>query len=154
MRIVAMSAQYAVAITAWRYSPPYDCYDMTGVDPDFLAQPASGFFALLDGDELIGFRSFGEDGQVPGWDYDKSALDTGGGLRPDLTGMGLGRQAIQTGLDFGRSRFFPAAFRMTIATFNQRARRVVGALGFQQAGCFQGSADGRSYVILVRPEAR
>jgi [ribosomal protein S18]-alanine N-acetyltransferase len=88
MRIVAMSAQYAVAIAAWRYPPPYDCYDMTGVDPDFLAQPASGFFALLDGGELIGFRSFGADGQVPGWDYDKSALDTGEACVPTLRGWG------------------------------------------------------------------
>jgi [ribosomal protein S18]-alanine N-acetyltransferase len=153
MRIVAMNAQYAVAITAWHYHPPYDCYDMAGVDPDVLAHPASGFFALLDEDELIGFRSFGEDGQVPGWEYDNSALDTGGGLRPDLTGKGLGRQAIQTGLDFGRSRFSPPAFRMTIATFNQRAKRVVEALGFHEVGCFQGSADGRSYEVLVRQEA-
>ena len=152
MRIVTMNAQYAVAITTWRYPPPYDCYDMTGADPDFLAHPASGFFALLDGDELIGFRSFGEDGRVPGWDYDNSALDTGGGLRPDLTGIGLGRQAIQTGLDFGRSRFSPPAFRVTIAGFNQRAQRVVKALGFQKAGCFQGSADRRSYEVLVRQE--
>jgi [ribosomal protein S18]-alanine N-acetyltransferase len=153
MRIVPMSAPYAVAITAWRYPPPYDCYDMTGVDPDFLASPASGFFALLDGNELIGFRSFGQDGQVPGWDYDETALDTGGGLRPDLTGRGLGRQAIRTGLDFGRSRFSPPAFRMTIATFNQRAHRVVEALSFRKAGSFQGSADGRSYEVLLRQEA-
>jgi [ribosomal protein S18]-alanine N-acetyltransferase len=152
MRIVSMNAQYAVAITTWRYPPPYDCYDMTGADPDVLAHPASGFFALLDADEFIGFRSFGEDGQVPGWDYDNSALDTGGGLRPDLTGAGLGRQAIQTGLDFGRSRFRPPAFRVTIATFNQRAQRVVQALDFQKAGSFRGSADGRSYDVLIRQE--
>lgn len=152
MRIVAMKAQYAVAITAWRYPPPYDCYDMAGADPDVLADPASGFFALLDGAELIGFRSFGEDGRVPGWEYDESALDTGGGLRPDLTGVGLGRQAISTGLDFGRSRFCPPAFRVTVASFNQRAQRVVGALGFRKSGCFQSSADGRSYDVLVRQE--
>jgi [ribosomal protein S18]-alanine N-acetyltransferase len=153
MRIVPMSAPYAVAITAWRYPPPYDCYDMTGADPDFLASPASGFFALLDGNELMGFRSFGQDGQVPGWDYDETALDTGGGLRPDLTGRGLGRQAIRTGLDFGRSRFSPPVFRMTIAAFNQRAQRVVEALGFRKARSFQGSADGRSYEVLLRQEA-
>jgi [ribosomal protein S18]-alanine N-acetyltransferase len=152
MRIVSMNAQYAVAITTWRYPPPYDCYDMTGADPDVLVHPASGFFALLDADELIGFRSFGRDGQVPGWDYDDSALDTGGGLRPDLTGAGLGRQAIWTGLDFGRRRFGPSAFRVTIAAFNQRARRVVQALEFQQTGSFRGSADGRSYDVLIRPE--
>ena len=152
MRIVAMTTQYAVAMTAWRYPPPYDCYDMTGADPGFLAHPANGFFALLDGDDLIGFRSFGTDGQVPGWDYDNTALDTGGGLRPDLTGIGLGRLAIQTGLDFGRSQFCPPAFRVTIASFNQRAQRVVKALGFQKAGCFQGFADGRDYDVLVRQE--
>jgi [ribosomal protein S18]-alanine N-acetyltransferase len=140
-RIVSINAKYAVAITTWRYSPPYDCYDMTGADPDVLTYPARGFFALLDADEVIGFRSFGADGQVPGWDYDNSALDTGGGLRPDLTGVGLGRQAIQTGLGFGRSRFRPPAFRVTIATFNQRAQRVVQALDFQNAGSF-----------LIRPE--
>jgi ribosomal-protein-alanine N-acetyltransferase len=125
---------------------------MTGADPDFLAHPANGFFALLDGDDLIGFRSFGKDGQVPGWDYDNAALDTGGGLRPDLTGIGLGRQAIQTGLDFGRSQFSPPAFRVTIASFNQRAQRVVKSLGFQEAGCFRGFADGRNYEVLVRQE--
>jgi ribosomal-protein-alanine N-acetyltransferase len=95
----------------------------------------------------------GKDLHARSWDYDKSALDTGGGLRPDLTGIGLGRQAIQTGLDFGRSLFSPPAFRVTIATFNQRAQRVVNALGFQQAGRFQSSADGRSYEVLVRQEA-
>lgn len=120
---------------------------MTGADPDVLAHPASGFFALLDAGEFIGFRSFGQDGQVPGWDYDNSALDTGGGLRPDLTGTGLGRQAIQTGLDFGRSQFRPPAFRVTIAAFNQRAQRVVQALDFQQAGSFRG---GQLSLLMVR----
>jgi len=47
------------------------------------------------------------DGQVPGGMYDDSALDTGGGLRPDLTSQGKGREAIQTGLDFGRQQFAP-----------------------------------------------
>jgi ribosomal-protein-alanine N-acetyltransferase len=91
---------------------------------------------------------------VPGGAYDESALDTGGGLHPDLTGKGLGREAIQTGLTFGRDRFSPPAFRVTIASFNLRARRVVEALGFQQVGIFQASTNGRSYTILVRPEPR
>jgi hypothetical protein len=39
--------------------PPYDCYDMTDADPDWLVQPESGFHALMAGDQLIGFRSFG-----------------------------------------------------------------------------------------------
>jgi ribosomal-protein-alanine N-acetyltransferase len=80
------------------------------------------------------------------------ALDTGGGLRPSLTGRGLSREAIGTGLAFGRERFAPVAFRVTIATFNLRAHRVVGPLGFRPAGQFQSLADGQSYEILIRPE--
>jgi ribosomal-protein-alanine N-acetyltransferase len=126
---------------------------MTSADAAFLTSPTSGFFALTDATGLIGYRSFGADGQVPGGEYDGSALDTGGGLRPDLTGKGLGREAIQTGLDFGRHLLAPAAFRVTIATFNVRAQRVVEALGFRNVGRFQALADGRSYEMLIRPES-
>jgi [ribosomal protein S18]-alanine N-acetyltransferase len=151
MRIVEMTPARAAEIAGWRYPAPYDCYDMTGADPAALADPGSGFFALTDETGLMGFRSFGPDGQVPGGAYDASALDTGGGLRPDLTGRGLGREAIATGLEFGQERFRPAAFRVTIAAFNVRAQRVVTALGFRPAGSFRGSVNGRDYVILVRP---
>ncbi len=152
VRIVPMTAAYAADITGWRYPAPYDCYDMTGADPGFLLDPENGFFALTDDDALIGFRSFGPDGQVPGGSYDSSALDTGGGLRPELTGQGLGRRAIWTGLEFGRERFSPAAYRVTVAAFNGRALRVVEALGFSATDRFEATTDGRGYVILVRPE--
>jgi [ribosomal protein S18]-alanine N-acetyltransferase len=153
MKIVAMTPGYAAEVVTWRYPPPYDSNDMTGADPDFLADPASGFFALTDETGLIGFRSFGPDGQVPGWTYDDSALDTGGGLRPDLTGRGLGRQAIATGLEFGQRRFGPPAFRVTIATYNVRAQRVVEALGFRNIGSFRARSGGRGYEVLTRPAA-
>jgi ribosomal-protein-alanine N-acetyltransferase len=153
MQIVGMTPAYAAEIAGWRYPAPYDCYDLTGADPAALADPGSGFFALADQSGLIGFRSFGPDGQVPGGAYDASALDTGGGLRPDLTGRGLGRAAIAAGLEFGQEWFRPAAFRVTIAAFNVRAQRVVTALGFRPAGSFRGSVNGRDYEILIRPAA-
>jgi len=153
VQIVPMTATYAAEVVTWRYPAPYDCYDMTDADPAFMASPGSGFFALTDERGLIGFRSFGPDGQVPGGVYDDSALDTGGGLRPDLTGKGKGREAIQTGLDFGRQQFAPAAFRVTIATFNIRAQRVVAALGFRNIGSFRASTDGRSYEMLIKSES-
>lgn len=148
-----MTAAYAADIVTWRYPPPYDVYDMTRADTALLTGARAGFYALTDADELIGFRSFGPDGQVPGGDYDASALDTGGGLRPDLTGRGLGREAIGTGLAFGRQRFAPGAFRVTVATFNVRALRVVEALGFRRVSSFRAAANGRPYQILTRPEA-
>jgi [ribosomal protein S18]-alanine N-acetyltransferase len=145
-----MTASFATDIVTWRYPAIYSCYDMITVDPVFLVDPASGFYALIDETGLLGFRSFGPDGQVPGGLYDSSALDTGGGLRPELTGKGLGRQAIMTGLEFGRSQFSPPAFRMTIAAFNVRAQTVVQQLGFGVVGNFKALTNGKDYRIFTR----
>jgi ribosomal-protein-alanine N-acetyltransferase len=160
MRIAAMTLAHAEDLVTWRYPPPYDCYDVTDVAPEFFADSASGFVALVSvgdggsaGDgELLGFRSFGADGRVPGGLYDESALDTGGGLRPSLTGQGLGREAISAGLAFGRERFAPTAFRVTVASFNARALKVVESLGFVREDQFHATADGKPYRILVRRE--
>jgi RimJ/RimL family protein N-acetyltransferase len=152
MEVAPMTREHALDICTWRYAPPYECYNMTDADPDWLRQPESGFHALVAGDQLIGFRSFGSDGQVPGWDYDDQALDTGGGLRPQLVGQGLGRRAISAGMAFGRAQFAPQAFRVTVATFNARALRTVEALGFQGVCHFNSAGDGRSFEVLVHPE--
>jgi len=153
MRMTAMTPRYAADIVTWRYPAPYDCYDLAGADPDHFLDPANGFFALVSAGELIGYRSFGPDGRVPGEVYDDSALDTGGGLRPALTGCGLGRVAIATGLEFGRQRFAPVrAFRVTVASFNARALRVVTSLGFRPVSSFEAAADGRRFEIRIRPD--
>jgi RimJ/RimL family protein N-acetyltransferase len=155
MHIAPMTSEHAHQVVTWRYPPPYDSNDMTGADPAFLADPVSGFHALMEGEELIGFRSFGADGQVPGGPYDDSALDTGGGLRPDLTGRGLGRRAIATGLVFGIETYSPAAFRLTIAAYNVRAHRVVESLGFVRTAEFEATAAGRvngwGFVLFTAP---
>jgi ribosomal protein S18 acetylase RimI-like enzyme len=152
IEVVPLTRDFAVDICTWRYPPPYECYDMTGADPDELVDPGSGFFALLRNGDLIGFRSFGSDGRVPGWEYDEAALDTGGGLRPELTGRGLGKTVIANGLAFGRGRFGPAAFRVTVAAFNTRAVRTVTGLGFNRVGSFHASSTGAAFEVLVRPE--
>jgi RimJ/RimL family protein N-acetyltransferase len=151
MQIEPITAVYAADIVTWRYPPPYDVYNPAAADATVMTSADGGFFALTDQGKLIGFRSFGADGQVPGGSYDDTALDTGGGLRPELTGQGLGRAAISAGLAFGQQRFAPSAFRVTVATFNLRALRVVESLGFSRTETFRARADGRSFEILVRP---
>jgi [ribosomal protein S18]-alanine N-acetyltransferase len=152
IHLVPLTRAHAEDISTWRYAAPYDVYDMVGTDPAELLGPEIGFHAVLAQDRLIGFRSFGPDGQVPGWDYDASALDTGGGLRPELTGQGLGRMVISAGLAYGRAQFAPPAFRVTVASFNLRALRTVDALGFIRVGSFKARRDARDFVVLERPE--
>jgi len=154
LRIVPLTREHAEDISTWRYDPPYDVYDMVGTNPDNLLLPEIGYHAVMSRDRLIGFRSFGPDGQVPGWEYDDSALDTGGGLRPELTGRGLGRAVISAGLAFGRERFAPSAFRVTVASFNKRALRTVRSLGFERVGSFEAARDARRFEVLIRAEGR
>ena len=97
-------------IAAWRYEAPYDFYDMTN-DPEGLAkllgppERRRGYYAVLSGGELVGF-CYGLGGQLPGFDYPgDGCIDIGLGLRPDLTGKGLGLKFIRAGLQFGRRRF-------------------------------------------------
>ena len=147
-----MTRPHAEVVRTWAYEPPYDGNDMTGASVEELLDPAAGFHAVLGEEELVAFRSFGADGRVPGWDYDESALDTGGGLRPDLVGQGLGREVLAAGLAFGRETFAPAAFRVTVGSDNLRALRVVEAVGFVRAGHFQATHGGRDFEVLVRQE--
>jgi len=154
IHIAPLTREHAEDICTWCYDAPYDVYDMVGATPEELLDPEVGYHAVLAEDRLIGFRSFGPDGQVPGWEYDDSALDTGGGLRPELTGQGLGRAVISAGLAFGRARFAPVAFRVTVASFNARALHSVASLGFERVGSFKAIRDARDFNVLVRVEAR
>ena len=150
-RATAMTSAY---LAAGPLTTHYQCYDQAGADPAYFLDPASGFRALVDDEgALIGYQSFGPDGRVPGGAYDDSALDTGGGLRPELTGLGrgLGRRAIAVGLAYGRSQFRPAAFRVTAADFNARARRVVESLGFTRTSSFDAATDGKRFSIFLLP---
>jgi ribosomal-protein-alanine N-acetyltransferase len=152
IHVAPLTRDHAEDIATWRYDAPYDVYDTVGVKPEELLDADAGFYAVMAHDRLIGFRSFGADGRVPGWDYDDAALDTGGGLRPELTGHGLGRTVISVGLAFGRARFAPDAFRVTVASFNTRVLRVVQSLGFERVGVFRADRDARRFDVLVRAE--
>ncbi len=151
-RVVPITAAHAEELTAWRYDPPYERYSLSAVPPSTFLDPISEFVAIVDhDDELVAYRSFGADGQVGGGTYDDSALDTGGGLRPDLTGQGYGRTVIELGLDFGLARFDPPAWRVTIWSSNVRALTVVRSLGFEPVHEFESTTQAEPFTVLVRP---
>lgn len=149
----AMTAARAAQVCTWTYPAPYDRYSTDGAAPATFVDPGNCFVALLDAqDDLVGYRSFGPDGRVPGGPYDDTALDTGGALRPDLTGRGLGRDAIRTGLAYGRDTWAPAAFRVTVWAQNTRALTVVRSLGFTGSATFVSARTQDQYVVLRREE--
>jgi GNAT superfamily N-acetyltransferase len=94
--------------------------------------------------------SYGLDGQVSGGDYSAEALDIGLAVRPDLTGRGLGDSFVEAAISFAQHTFQPSHLRVTIADFNQRARRVWEKQGFQPVSAFASSTTDMPFTIFIR----
>jgi ribosomal-protein-alanine N-acetyltransferase len=80
-------------------------------------------------------------------------LQIGLGLHPERTGQGLGGAFLEAGLDFARSRFQPAQFVLSVATFNRRAITVYERAGFTAVRVFMHSTNGGDweFVEMRRP---
>ena len=140
-----MSQRQAHAVAAWRYDPPYDFYD-AAADPEDLAelldpvQRDGRYFAVLDDPGgLVGFFVFKQEGDV---------VEVGLGLRPDLTGRGLGLPFLLAGLEFARGRYAPIRFRLAVAAFNQRAIRVYESAGFKRGESYTHWTNGGEHAFL------
>ena len=140
-----MDAADAREISGWRYAPPYDFYDSTA-DPADLAELLDPerrrdvYFSALDGENrLVGFFQYEKMGE---------AVDVGLGLRPDLTGRGLGAEFVLAGLAFGRERFSPRRFTLSVATFNGRAIAVYERAGFRRGEIHTHETNGGEYELL------
>ncbi len=126
----------AAQICRWHYPPPYHFYDLgEEVLPELLRWIAH-YQAITRQSELIGFFATGKEVcQIPGGRYPEGPLDIGIGLRPDLTGRGLGEPLLRQILAGLRE----PRLRLTVAEFNARAITVYHRLGFRWAGRFVSS---------------
>jgi ribosomal-protein-alanine N-acetyltransferase len=144
-RFRQMQDAEAIEISGWHYEPPYDFYDATS-DRDDLEE-------LLDPNRREGayFSAFNEDGSLVGFFQFESAgttVDIGLGLRPDLTGRGLGVEYFLAGLEFARERFSPDRFTLSVATFNERAILVYERAGFRRGSEYMHHTNGGEYLFL------
>ncbi|MBN1483850.1 MAG: GNAT family N-acetyltransferase [Chloroflexia bacterium] len=134
-----MDENCAHTIAGWHYEGVYAFYDMGRDIEDLqeLLDPHSWterYYAVTDEQgELVGFFCF---------EHEADAVAIGLGLRPDLTGQGRGLAFLEAGLEFARGRFGATTFRLSVATFNQRAIRVYRRAGFQDAGVFVNETNG------------
>jgi ribosomal-protein-alanine N-acetyltransferase len=144
-----MNDDEAREIASWRYDPPYEFYD-ADADADDLALLLSRkhregrYFAACLGAHLVGFFGFRCEGDD---------VVVGLGLRPDLTGRGLGRSFLEAGLEFARSRYAPSRFRLSVASFNTRAIVVYMRAGFVPQRVFDHETNGGVYpfIEMTRP---
>ena len=142
LRFDPMTEADARAILAWRYDGPYAVYNCPPNEVEDAVRawldPANGCYAVREtSGDLVGYCCFGPDARVPGGDYaDDSALDVGLGLRPELTGKGLGLSFVQAVVAFAVEHLHRSYLRLTVAAFNQRAIRVYERAGFRTTHTF------------------
>lgn len=140
------------AMLAWRYPPPYERYDIDADPSDVELMRAAavggeGWFVADDAEtgELVGFFEFVVEGD---------RIEVGLGLRPDLTGRGLGAGYVRQGLAFARERWSPATFTLDVYEWNERAIRAYERAGFVRGEVYTRRFPGgreREFLRMSRP---
>jgi RimJ/RimL family protein N-acetyltransferase len=153
--IDALTEADALEMAEWHYDTPYAAYDPPADGIVSFVDPANRYFAVKDAAaHLVGFCCFGEQARIPASDCETDedrVLDVGVGLRPDMTGRGLGRGFVAAVLDFARQRFRPWIFRVTIAESNRRSVRVFEGSGFELTQRFVPPRSTEAFLRLERP---
>jgi ribosomal-protein-alanine N-acetyltransferase len=146
-----LSQEDAEAIAEWRYPEPFSFYNWTA-DPNDLRElldpslRGDAYWAVKDdAGELVGHFSLKP--------KEERTLEIGLGLRPDLTGRGLGGAFLAAGLAFARERFAPERFVLAVATFNERAIKVYERAGFAPVRVYMHATGGAEweFVEMSRP---
>jgi ribosomal-protein-alanine N-acetyltransferase len=156
--IQPMRKNEAIDVARWKYKPPYSLYNMNG-DNETIEELLDGSYFSVSNEqsELIGYFCFGPNAEVPGGHKlslykDKMALDIGLGMHPDLTGRGLGLGFLNAGLVFARGKYGVDRFRLSVATFNQRAIAVYEKAGFKPVQTFMSRTknDEIEFLLMVK----
>jgi ribosomal-protein-alanine N-acetyltransferase len=157
-----MSEADAKIIRTWRYEDPYATYSFSTDDPGGLAEmldPRSPYYSVRDEQEnIIGFVNFGTSAlvwhsEVPSIYIDEQTVAIGLGMRPDLTGKGLGQAFVDAGLAFAREHFHPQQFLLLVYSWNARAIRVYERAGFKTVRTItiQNIHGEREFIEMRRP---
>lgn len=149
--IEPMTREYAEKIANWAYEGEYAFYSGDGtVDESF--QDGDHFVCLDEQREAAGYFCFGKDARIPtkeNFEYSPEYLDIGLGMRPDLCGRGWGADFIRLGLDYARKFYGKDRFRLSVASFNERAIKVYQRVGFRMQCQVINRYYGNLFFIMV-----
>jgi ribosomal-protein-alanine N-acetyltransferase len=145
-----MTAADARAVAAWRYPGDYSFYD-ADADADDLAE-------LLNPAEW-GHRYFAADQEAPHELAGLLVVKLSGrvaeirlGLRPGLTGLGLGESFVGACLRFAAVTLGAESYTLAVAAFNQRAITVHERAGFRTVERYEHFTNGglHTFVRMAR----
>jgi ribosomal-protein-alanine N-acetyltransferase len=122
------TAADADEVATWRYPAPYDVYDWAEEPPSDAelaetSEPLQRWLAVDDAEAgaLVGFCEL---------HLEAGEAELGLGMRPDLTGRGLGPSFVSAILEEVRDRWSPERFAFDVLPWNERAIRAYERVGF------------------------
>lgn len=145
---VPMNEEYANEIVYdWKCSGVYSFYDMTADEEDlkeFINEESwkDIYSAVLnDKGELVGYYSFF---------FENEIMWIGFGLKPELTGKGLGAEFVAAGINFGLKKFnYKNDYIMlAVASFNKRAIKAYEKIGFEFIEKYMQKTNGGEFEFI------
>ncbi|WP_240687965.1 GNAT family N-acetyltransferase [Pseudalkalibacillus hwajinpoensis] len=133
--IQPMTLESAREIQTWTYPEPYSLYTFSK-NHEVLEELMDGsYVSVWNGEKLFGYFCFGKSARVPAGHevgvYEEDLLDIGLGIDPVETGKGNGKLFLRAGLHYATAQLGEKDFRLTVASFNERARKVYEREGFK-----------------------
>lgn len=127
LTITRMNRPEAIEYLAWQYpDPAFNIPEPTWRQQmrDIFADDGDDYYSVYDGDDFIGIFAFA---------FPDGILQMRVALAPDDCGHGLGREFIQAGIAYAKSRFhYQDRIEAVVAADNARAVHLFKALGFVQ----------------------
>lgn len=160
---VPMTEEYArEMIDNWKYDGQYSIYNYENEEELLLNKSiwGKGIFAVLnEKNELIGevnIEFFDEkDEYIDYKNLDDEKKETaemwfGFGLKPELTGKGIGKDFAQACVNFAKKKndYKGNCIRLGVAEFNKRAIKVYERAGFEKFNTHQGEIAGEKIDII------
>jgi ribosomal-protein-alanine N-acetyltransferase len=128
-----LTEEDVVVLRAWHYEPPYDTYDGSA-EPEDLPRPGEGDGSTVwlaasqpGSDLLVGFVEI---------KLADDEIEIGLGLRPDLTGRGLGPGFVTTIVEEIRSRWGARRIGLDVFPWNERAIAAYERAGFDRGDVY------------------
>ena len=143
-----MNKEYSNEISyVWKYNGIYSFYDMTADEEDlkdFLNKDKwdGHYFAVLnEANELTGYYSF---------NFQDEILWLGFGLKPELSGIGLGYEFVTSGMDFAikKMNYKKSHVMLAVASFNKRAIKLYENIGFQPVEEYMQKTNGGEFEFV------
>jgi len=115
-RIHSMSKNEQEVVESWDYPAPYQIYNLTHNDFDSEYE----FYSVYDEQQLVGMLKIY---------YNEGTCVLGLGLRPDLTGKGLGQLFVEAAVQFIKAQK-NQSIQLSVISSNKRAIKVYERCGF------------------------